>query len=146
MSTPESPTPTDALSEDTQGYSKRKWALSVVLFTVLLWVAAWWLQNFTPRQPWLREVLRAEAFHILAHLILYATLYGLLRLALGPRRHATAIAVIATLSIAGVQELVQCATYRRIPGAGELFDLAVDTVALGVAHAVMRWRGIIPAK
>jgi hypothetical protein len=113
-------------------------ALAVAGFSVALWVGAWWMQNWTPPEGLPRLVVRSEAFHIAAHLALYATLYALCRRLL-PRssKLGVAPAVALTLCVAVAQEMVQVRTYRgTFLGRGEWFDLAVDAIAI----AAVEWR------
>ena len=122
---------------------RRRWpfAIAVALFTVCLCAGAWWFQNWTPRSALVREVARAESFHVAAHLALYAALYALCRALLPRGRLGVAPAVALTLCVAFAQEMVQVVTYRgRFLGRGEWFDLAVDSLAIALVElALRRW-------
>lgn len=111
--------------------------LALALFSSALWLGAWWFQGYVSPSLAVRNLLRSEPFHIAAHLGLYGTLYAICRALVGQsKRFGIAPAVALTLAIAFAQEMVQVVTYRRTFGAGELFDLAVDSVAI---TAVERW-------
>ena len=126
MSSPSSPSST----QPARGSIVRG-LVAIALFTAGLWIGAWWMQNFTPRTGWLRLTLRSEYFHVAAHLLLYALLYALCRRLFARSRRPLAWAAALTLAIAVSQEWVQVLTYRGSAlGRGELFDLAVDSVAI----------------
>lgn len=117
-------------------------ALLVMFFAAALWSGAWAAQTWVPKSALVRRTLHAEGFHIAAHLLLYGTLYLLVRRALAWREGAAVrIAVALTLTVAAVQEAIQCVAYRRRPGPGELFDLIVDGCAILAVHRWLARRG-----
>lgn len=117
---------------------KRSVAKTLALLALLLFfsaglcVGAWWMQHYVSPSLAVRQLLRSEPFHVCAHLGLYGTLYAICRALIGRWGVAAALA----LCVAFAQETVQVVTYRRTFGAGELFDLAVDCVAIAL---VERW-------
>jgi len=116
-------------------------ALALALFSSALWLGAWWLQGYVSPSLPVRNLLRSEPFHVAAHLGLYGALYSICRaLVGGSKRFGIIPAVALTLAIAFAQEMVQVVTYRRTFGAGELFDLAVDSVAITVVERWLRRR------
>jgi hypothetical protein len=113
--------------------------LALALFSSALWLGAWWLQGYVSPSLAVRNLLRSEPIHIAAHLVLYGALYTICRALVGPsNRLGIAPAVMLTLAIAFVQEMVQVRTYRRTFAEGELFDLAVDTVAITAVELWLR--------
>lgn len=115
---------------------------ALVLFALSLWLSAWWLQGYVSPSLAVRNLLRSEPFHVTAHLCLYGTLYAICRALIGrSERFGIVPAVALTLAIAFAQEMVQVVTYRRTFGAGELFDLVVDSVAIALVERWLRKRG-----
>ena len=106
-----------------------------MLIVAGLWVGAWWLQNYVSSWIWLRNLLRSEPLHIGAHLILYGSCYSFLRRATAGHPRSVIIASVATLFVGCVQESIQCLTYGRAWGKGEVFDISVDAAALLWAEA-----------
>lgn len=90
----------------------------------------------------LAALASSEAAHVVAHLVLYAVL-AVLALAsrLSPWRAAT-----LTLGVAVMQEGVQLIVADRAPGPPELFDLAVDTVAVIAVLLAFRLRRGVAAR
>ncbi|MFO0547426.1 MAG: hypothetical protein U0271_03505 [Polyangiaceae bacterium] len=72
------------------------------------------------------RLIRPESLHIVMHMLMYG---GLAFLGLRAGMSVRGSGVLATLA-AVVQELAQDATVWRPPGAPEVFDLAVDSVAI----------------
>ena len=85
--------------------------------------------------PAVQGLMQSEAVHIPAHLVLYGALAALVRVALGPR---PTVVLVVVLLVGVAQELAQSALFGRAPGAGELFDLAVDACAALTALWLMR--------
>ena len=97
---------------------------------VAIIVGAAWLQTVRPHGKLIARVLRSEALHVSAHLVLYSSLAAIVWLASSGRRPIVA-AVTATVGV--LQEGAQSILYGRPPGREEAFDLCVDAVALVVA-------------
>lgn len=131
--------------ERSSGESRAPAALLVVLFAAALWFAAWMIQTWVPRNALVRRTLHAEWFHIAVHLLVYGNLYLLARRVLAWQEGASRVRIVValTMAIAAVQELIQCAAYRRRPGPGELFDLLVDGCAILAVHRWLARRGVV---
>lgn len=93
------------------------------------------------RVPLLADFSSSEVVHVVAHMAMYGGLALLVRRALlvsgGGAGPLTAAAI--TLGVASAQELAQVISFGRMPGAPELFDLAVDATAIAIALTAHRW-------
>ncbi len=113
---------------------KATWA---ILWSVTILIGTALVAPVTARSRLLDDLARLEVVHVFAHLVLYGTLTALgLRAGLSAARAAA-----LTIGVAIVQEGVQLVFFaRRSPGLPELFDLAVDGVAVTLVILVARSR------
>jgi len=92
------------------------------------------------RVPLLADLSSSEVVHVVAHLAMYGGLALLVR-----RGGAGPLAAAAiTLGVASAQELAQVISFGRMPGAPELFDLAVDATAIAIALTIRERLSRVP--
>jgi hypothetical protein len=92
------------------------------------------------RVPLFADLSRSEWVHVVVHMAMYGGFAFFVRRA-GARRW---VAALVTMAVACAQELAQDVSFARMPGAPELFDLAVDATAVTLALVLPELR--LPGK
>ena len=110
----------------------------LVVWIIIMVIPAAWLFSADPDVNRLfNDVFYPERMHILAHLVGFAVLAGLLQLMLtGKAPGWTALLLI--LVVAAGQEAFQLIYKGRLPGSPELFDLAIDLIGSAIG-----WFGML---
>ncbi len=111
----------------------RKVLLLVAIFYVAMAVV---LSVRIARVPLLADFASSEVVHVVVHMAMYGGFAFFVRRS-GARRRTAAL---VTMAVACVQELAQDASFGRMPGTPELFDLAVDASAVAIALRLPRKR------
>lgn len=84
------------------------------------------------RSPLFGDLVSSEWVHVTVHMAMYGGFAFFVRRSGATRSRAA----LATMGVACLQELAQDASFHRLPGLPELFDLGVDAVAVGLALSV----------